>query len=236
MKNSIFVILLTITCTFSLNLKGDHGGNDDCLKDGPHPTYFTIQEMLKFKSDEKFKTTIQGFMNYFHAACHDYQSGYVRGRISEMIKLTPTENQAFFKRFVKNGFSPKQIDPRISSSIQHIMTTTIAKISKEAHTDCSKDGTAPRYISYQRLSALPKRRFRRRHGKFIEYFNKACHAYQVGYVMERISELLKMCECTTGEFLKKMKKYGNKKNIDIDIKIWETYSEIMEITAQKIEH
>ena len=245
MKNSMFVLLLIVTCSFAVNLstcleekitstnsKGE--GHLDCSHDGPHPKYYTIQEMLKFENDEEFKTTIQGFMDYFHSACHDYQVKYVRGRISELLKISEADNHAFFGRFVTLGFNPNDIDPRISSSIQKIMIDTAQK-KEDVHTDCSKDRKAPKYFTFQETAEFRKNaKFLRKQRQFVNYFNRACHRYQVGYIIGRISELLKFSELEFNEFKKRFKKVGMKKT-DIDDRIFKTYDEIMEITSKMIE-
>merc|ERR1712037_457152 len=95
------------TCTLALNLKSsnhtDHGNktDDECAKDGPHPNYFTVQEMMKFTKDKRFKDTIQGFMDYFHKACHSYQVWYVRGRIAETLRMSNDGKKPKFFSIIK---------------------------------------------------------------------------------------------------------------------------------------
>ena len=234
MRNFIFVILLVITCSLALNLKstGEHsGGHADCSKDGPHPQYFRVTQMLKFKSDEKFKRIIQGFMDYFHEACHEYQVGYVRKRISEILQLSPAENLAFFTRFLQNGFDMSNIDQRVSKSIGAI-EGIVSQKGEGAHEDCSKDGPHPKYYSAKEIMKFGNKKFKKTVQGFMDYFRHACHESQVGYVKGRVSELIKYSPADYGKFFARFKKAGLSHD-HVDARVAEAVKQVMEITSSK---
>merc|ERR1711957_1050905 len=235
MRNFIFVILLVITCSLALNLKstGEHsGGHADCSKDGPHPQYFRVTQMLKFKSDEKFKRIIQEFMDYFHKACHEYQVGYVRGRISEILQMSPAENLAFFTRFLQNGFGMSDIDTRVSKSLEAIFGI-ISQKGEGAHEDCSKDGHHPKYYSVKEIMKFwSLKKFKKTVQGNMDYFRHACHQYQVGYVKGRVSELIKYSKADYKKFFARFKKAGFSHD-DVDARVAEAVKQVMEITSSK---
>jgi hypothetical protein len=188
--------------------------------------------MMKFKSDEKFKKTIQGFMDYFHAACHDYQVGYVRGRISEMLKMNDAEIGSFFQNFVKNGFAITDVDERVAKSLEEVGKITSEK-HEGAHDDCSKDGKHPKYFSVPKMMKFKKdKRFKKTIQGFMDYFHHACHEYQVGYVKGRVSELILLSPAEFGSFLKRFSKTGFNAD-EIDERVAKSVEQVMIITAAK---
>lgn len=118
MKNFFLVALLLITfCVASKH--EEHPPHHDCSHDPPHPHYLTIKELIDLKSDDDFRAAIQSFIDYFHEhACVSYQTYYRAHRIREITALSAEQNQGFFGRFVKVGFSPDLVDPIIGRETQ----------------------------------------------------------------------------------------------------------------------
>merc|ERR1712151_25473 len=251
MQNTIFILLITISCTYALkshNLAesaithdhghghghAHHGSHTDCSKDGHHPHYYTVPQLMNMDSDKRFKNTIQKFMDYFHAACDSYQVWYTQNRISEMMMFSPAETDAFFKRFVKVGFNPHMVDPRIAGSLQAIGKNAQKKITE--NDNCTEDAKAPKWASLRSiLKRLSDKKLKKVVENSIKYYSHTCNATQIWAINKRVSEALKLSNGQRKTLLRRLQKNGLADNEEIK-RIIELFNQIAKITNAPVVH